>query len=418
FYGMVNPDSSEPYLMFQAGYAYKPRKDLAREFRLGEGLVGQCALDKRPIQLSNVPPDYIRITSGLGQASPLNILILPVLFEGDVRAVIELASFQELSPIHRDFLHQLTDSIGVVLNNIQANGRTESLLRHSQSLANEQQSQQDQLKLINDILDISKIESGTVALEISDFPVADIEQLLERTFRHVADVTKLSFTIDLDPALPATIPTDPQRLQQILNNLLSNAFKFTERGKVEFRAAPVTSGWTSDSLSQAEGVVALSVTDTGIGIPLDMQRSIFEAFSQGDGTTSRKFGGTGLGLSNCRELVSLLGGEITLESQPGKGSTFTVYLPAGTVPPPLRPVVEAPSNGTEVLAQKPSSRVPALVAAATNAPQAERPATAVQPARAKGRRRRADEVVIAAPAANGNGKAVLVVEDDAIQRQH
>ncbi|TMG23608.1 MAG: response regulator [Chloroflexi bacterium] len=519
FYGMVNPDSSEPYLMFQAGYAYKPRKDLGREFRLGEGLVGQCALDKRPIQLSNVPPDYIRITSGLGQASPLNILILPVLFEGEVRAVIELASFQHLSPIHRDFLDQLTDSIGVVLNNIQANGRTESLLRQSQSLANELQSQQDQLqrtnadleekanqlaqqnaeiemkraevedaknmleekaeqlavtsrfkseflanmshelrtplnsllilaqelaenpdgnllpkqveyatiirssgsdllKLINDILDISKIESGTVALEISDFPVADIELLLERTFRHVADVTKLAFTIDLDPTLPETIPIDPQRLQQVLNNLLSNAFKFTEKGKVEFRAAPATSGWTLEALSQAEGVVALSVTDTGIGIPLDMQRSIFEAFSQGDGTTSRKFGGTGLGLSICRELVSLLGGEITLESQPGKGSTFTVYLPAGTVPPPLRPVVEAPSNGTEVLAQKPSSRVPALVAAATNAPQAERPATAVQPARAKGRRRRADEVVIAAPAANGNGKAVLVVEDDAIQRQH
>ncbi|TMC07059.1 MAG: response regulator, partial [Chloroflexi bacterium] len=508
FYGMVNPDSSEPYLMFQAGYAYKPRKDLGREFRLGEGLVGQCALDKRPIQPSNVPPDYIRITSGLGQASPLNILILPVLFEGEVRAVIELASFQHLSPIHRDFLDQLTDSIGVVLNNIQANGRTESLLRQSQSLANELQSQQDQLqrtnadleekanqlaqqnaeiemkraevedaknmleekaeqlavtsrfkseflanmshelrtplnsllilaqelaenpdgnllpkqveyatiirssgsdllKLINDILDISKIESGTVALEISDFPVADIELLLERTFRHVADVTKLAFTIDLDPTLPETIPIDPQRLQQVLNNLLSNAFKFTEKGKVEFRAAPATSGWTLEALSQAEGVVALSVTDTGIGIPLDMQRSIFEAFSQGDGTTSRKFGGTGLGLSICRELVSLLGGEITLESQPGKGSTFTVYLPAGTVPPPLRPVVEAPSNGTEVLAQKPSSRVPALVAAATNAPQAERPATAVQPARAKGRRRRADEVVIAAPVSVATGEEGL-----------
>ena len=170
-----------------------------------------------------------------------------------------------------------------------------------------------------------------MALEITDLPVTDIEHLIERTFRHVADVTKLAFTIDLDPTLPATIPTDPQRLQQILNNLLSNAFKFTEKGKVEFRAAPVTSGWTSEMLSQAEGVVALSVTDTGIGIPLDMQRSIFEAFSQGDGTTSRKFGGTGLGLSICRELVSLLGGEITLKSQPGKGSTFTVYLPAGTL---------------------------------------------------------------------------------------
>ena len=437
FYGMVNPDSSEPYLMFHAGYAYKPRKDLAREFRLGEGLIGQCALDKRPILLTNVPPGYIRITSGLGQAPPPNILILPVLFEGEVRAVIELASFEALSPIHRDFLDQLTDSIGVVLNNIQANGRTESLLRQSQSLANELQSQQDQLqrtnadleekanqlaqqnaeieqkraevedaknmheekaaqlavtsrykseflanmshelrtplnsllilaqelaenpdgnllpkqveyatiirssgsdllKLINDILDISKIESGTVALEITDFPVADIEPLLERTFRHVADVTKLAFTIDLDPALPTTIPTDPQRLQQILNNVLSNAFKFTEKGKVEFRAAPATSGWTSEALTQADGVVALSVADTGIGIPLDMQQSIFEAFSQGDGTTSRKFGGTGLGLSICRELVSLLGGEIALKSQPGKGSTFTVYLPAGTPPPTRR----------------------------------------------------------------------------------
>jgi len=519
FYGLVNPDSSEPYLMFQAGYAYKPRKDLAREFRLGEGLIGQCALDKRPILLTNVPPDYIRITSGLGQASPLSILILPVLFEGEVRAVIELASFQELSPIHRDFLDQLTDSIGVVLNNIQANGRTESLLRQSQSLANELQSQQDQLqrtnadleekanqlanqnaeveqkraevedaknmleekaeqlavtsrykseflanmshelrtplnsllilaqelaenpdgnllpkqveyatiirssgsdllKLINDILDISKIESGTVALEISDFPVADIEPLLERTFRHVADVTKLAFTIELDPTLPTTIPTDPQRLQQILNNLLSNAFKFTEKGKVEFRAAPATKGWTSQTLSQAEGVVALSVTDTGIGIPLDMQRSIFEAFSQGDGTTSRKFGGTGLGLSICRELVGLLGGEITLKSQPGKGSTFTVYLPAGTTPPLRRRAADASSNGAEEHPSTPSTPEPALVGAATQAPRAERTATAARPASAKSRRRRVDEIVIAEPVAAGEGKALLVVEDDAIQRQH
>ncbi|HKC19103.1 MAG TPA: histidine kinase dimerization/phospho-acceptor domain-containing protein, partial [Candidatus Dormibacteraeota bacterium] len=356
-YGMVNPDSAEPYLMFQAGYAYKPRKDLPREFRLGEGLVGQCALDKRPILLTDVPSGYIRITSGLGQGAPVNVLILPVLFEGEVRAVIELASFQSLAPIHRDFLDQLTDSIGVVLNNIQANSRTESLLRQSQSLANELQSQQDQLqrtnaeleekanqlaqqnaeiemkrsevedaknlleekadqlavtsrykseflanmshelrtplnsllilaqelaenpdgnllpkqveyatiirssgsdllKLINDILDISKIESGTVVLDINDWPVSELEPLLERTFRHVADVTKLDFTIELDPKLPTTIPTDPQRLQQILNNLLSNAFKFTEKGKVEFKAYPAESGWTLEKLNQAEAVVA------------------------------------------------------------------------------------------------------------------------------------------------------------------
>src|SRR5207244_2821132 len=446
FYGMVNPTGTEPYLIFQAGYAYKPRKGLSREFHLGEGLIGQCAVEKRRILLTNVPPDYVRITSGLGEAPPLNIVILPVLFEGDVRAVLELASFEPFGATHQDFLDQLTDSIGVVLNNIEANSRTEGLLRQSQSLANELQSQQDQLqrtnaeleekanqlaqqnseieqkraevedaknmleekaeqlavtsrykseflanmshelrtplnsllilaqelaenpdgnllpkqveyatiirssgsdllKLINDILDISKIESGTVALEISDWPVSEIEPLLERTFRHVAEVTRLAFTIELDPRMPKSIPTDPQRLQQILNNLLSNAFKFTERGKVEFRAAPVTSGWSRESLTAADGVVALSVTDTGIGIPHDMQRSIFEAFAQGDGTTSRKYGGTGLGLSICRELVGLLGGEITLRSEPGKGSVFTVFLPAGHVPTPRRRAADEDGNG-------------------------------------------------------------------------
>src|SRR5260221_7186676 len=188
FYGMVNPDSSEPFLMFQAGYAYKPRKDLAREFRLGEGLVGQCALDKRPIQLTNVPPSYIRITSGLGQATPLQILILPVLFEGEVRAVMELASFQELSPIHRDFLDQLTDSIGVVLNNIQANGRTESLLRQSQSLANELQSQQDQLQHTNADLEekANQLAQQNAEIEQKRAEVEDAKNMLEEKAEQLA----------------------------------------------------------------------------------------------------------------------------------------------------------------------------------------------------------------------------------------
>jgi signal transduction histidine kinase/DNA-binding response OmpR family regulator/HAMP domain-containing protein len=520
-YGMVNPTGAAPYLMFQAGYAYKPRKGLSKEFRLGEGLVGQCAVEKRRILLTNVPPDYVRITSGLGEGTPMNILILPVLFEGEVRAVIELASFQHFSQIHQDFLDQLTDSIGVVLNNIEASSRTEGLLRQSQSLANELQSQQDQLqrtnaeleekanqlaqqnaeieqkrrevedakdlfeekaeqlaitsrykseflanmshelrtplnsllilaqelaenpdgnllpkqveyatiirssgsdllKLINDILDLSKIESGTVTLEINDWPISELEPLLERTFRHVAEVTRLAFTIDIDPQLPSTLPTDPQRLQQILNNLLSNAFKFTEKGKVEFRAAPAASGWTNPNLSAAEGVVAMSVTDTGIGIPVDMQRSIFEAFAQADGTTSRKYGGTGLGLSICRELVSLLGGEIALESEPGRGSTFTIYLPAGHLPAPRRRASDESSNGSADSNASPQSEIephiPVLAGSSSSQLLDETQPIAIE-------RRRRGKVgapdTFATPDSGSSGpKTVLVVEDDPVQREH
>jgi HAMP domain-containing protein/signal transduction histidine kinase/CheY-like chemotaxis protein len=521
-YVLAHPTGSEPYLMFQAGYAYRPRKGLPKEFRLGEGLVGQCAVEKRRIVLTNVPADYVRIASGLGEATPLSLLVLPVLFEGEVRAVIELASFQHFSQIHQDFLDQLTDSIGVVLNNIDATSRTEGLLRQSQSLANELQSQQDQLqrsnaeleekanqlaqqnaeieqkrreveeakdlleekaeqlavtsrykseflanmshelrtplnsllilaqelaenpdgnllakqveyatiirssgtdllKLINDILDISKIESGTVALEITDWPLAELEPLLERTFRHVAEVTKLAFTIELDRQLPPTLPTDPQRLQQVLNNLLSNAFKFTEKGKVEFRVGPVTGGWSNSKLDAADGVVAMSVADTGIGIPVEMQRSIFEAFAQGDGTTSRKYGGTGLGLSICRELVGLLGGEIMVESEPGRGSTFTVYLPAGRIPAPRRRASDEPPNGSAQDRPVPGSvagrHVPVLVGATPTAHQLlhETEPIAVE------RRRRRGHPAVAAAEPGGTGaetRTVLVVEDDAVQREH
>jgi HAMP domain-containing protein/signal transduction histidine kinase/DNA-binding response OmpR family regulator len=501
FYSMVPPNGRDAHLAFQAGYAYKPSKNVPTEFRLGEGLVGQCALEKRRIVVKDVPPEYVRINSGLGEAKPLNIIILPVLFEGDIRAVIELASFQRFSSTHQDFLDQLTESIGIVLNMIEANSRTEELLKQSQSLANELQSQQDQLqqsnlelaekarqlaqqnteierrreevemaknlveekaeqvaltsrfkseflanmshelrtplnsllilaqeladnpdrnlmpkqveyatiirssgtdllKLINDILDLSKIESGTVALEVMDWPLAELPPLLERTFRHVADATRLDFTIDLRPGLPKSIPTDPQRLQQVLNNLLSNAFKFTEKGSVAFSAEPTASGWTRDNetLNRADGVLALRVSDTGIGIPPDKQQSVFEAFAQGDGTTSRKYGGTGLGLSICRELTRLLGGEIRLESEPGRGSTFTVYLPM-SVPATARHANGGPGNGsrtkgspdgaTQELATAGSWQVGARSARVSGGGQAD-----------------------------GRAKSVLVVEDDPIQRQH
>jgi HAMP domain-containing protein/signal transduction histidine kinase/DNA-binding response OmpR family regulator len=503
FYGMVDANGTAAHLALQAGYAYKPRKNVPMEFNLGEGLVGQCALEKKRIVIKHVPRDYIKINSALGESVPANIVVLPVLFEGEVRAVIELASLEPFSPTHIDFLDQLAESIGIVLNTIEANSRTEDLLTQSQSLATELQSQQDQLqrtneelaakarqlaeqnaeieqrrlevesskamveekaeqlaltsrykseflanmshelrtplnsllilaqelaanpdrnllpkqieyatiirssgtdllKLINDILDLSKIESGTVALDIGNWPLTELRPMLERTFRHVAEATRLAFQIDLRPGLPETIPTDPQRLQQILNNLLSNAFKFTEKGKVEFIAEMATSGWnpSNENLNRASQVVAFRVADTGIGIPFDKQQSIFESFAQADGSTSRKYGGTGLGLSICRELTRLLGGEIRLQSEPGAGSIFTVYLPLIAPIPPRRQgphdMADSRSGGVAKLSPE-----PVLVTAGdVGSWQAEAAGAAY---RANG-----EEAV----------RSLLVVEDDPMQRQY
>jgi signal transduction histidine kinase/DNA-binding response OmpR family regulator len=495
FYGMVGPNGTPAHLVLQAGYAYRQRKNVPTEFMLGEGLVGQCALEKKRIVVKNVPKDYIRINSALGEAVPVNIIVLPVLFEGDVRAVIELASFEPFSPTHIDFLDQLAESIGIVLNTIDANTRTEDLLAQSQSLATELQSQQDQLqrtndelaekarqlseqnseveqrrleveaakslledkaqqleitsrykseflanmshelrtplnsllilaqelaanpdgnllakqieyatiirssgtdllKLINDILDLSKIESGTVALDISNWPVAELKPMLERTFRHVAEATKLGFTIELRPDLPETIPTDPQRLQQILNNLLSNAFKFTEKGKVEFVAEMANAGWSpsNETLNRASQVIAFRVIDTGIGIPLEKQQSIFEPFLQADGSTSRKYGGTGLGLSICRELTRLLGGEIRIQSEPGVGSVFSVYLPLMTLAQRRVVAPEAPEvQAAQVLATAGGGGMWQAAPAESNGAGAPEPA----------------EI-----------RSLLIVDDDPIQRRY
>jgi signal transduction histidine kinase/HAMP domain-containing protein len=455
---VLDVEDKESKLKLIASYAHRERKHLASEFKLGEGLVGQCAVEKQRILLTNVPPDYIKITSGLGEAPPINIIVLPVLFEGQVRAVIELASFNRYSEVHQAFLDQLTESIGIVLNTIAANMRTEALLKQSQSLTEELQTQQGELKttnetlekqaqslrkseellkkqqeelqrtneelqekarllseqksqvelknrevemakqaleekaeqlaltskyksqflanvshelrtplnsllimarlltensegnlsgkqidsaksiyaagtdllaLINDILDLSKIESGTMVVDLGQFSFSDIVDYVNRSFRQVAQDKKLEFSINLASELPTLVETDSKRLQQILKNLLSNAFKFTEKGRVEMKVEVARDGWSPnlDTLNRAEKVLAFSVTDTGIGIPLDKQKLIFEAFHQGDMATSRKYGGTGLGLSISREIARLLGGEIRVHSAPGKGSTFTLYLP-------------------------------------------------------------------------------------------
>jgi HAMP domain-containing protein/signal transduction histidine kinase/CheY-like chemotaxis protein len=448
----------EAALKLLASYAYRERKSVANEFRFGESLVGQCALEKERIIIRNIPPDYVKINSGLGEAVPTNIVVLPVLFEGQVKAVIELASFEPFNEIHFGFLDQLTESIGIVINTIEANMRTEELLKQSQSLAQElqvgqaelqetnrrlelqaqslqtseellkqqqeelQQTNQeleekaqllseqkseveqknrqielartaledkakqlalsskykseflanmshelrtplnsmlilskmlaenaetnlnekqiefaetihssgsDLLALINEILDLSKIESGTMGVEIGDVHFSELQEDIARTFSQIAQDKGLQLVTEVSEQLPAHMQTDVKRLRQVLKNLLSNAFKFTHQGLVGMQIGAATGGWSFDneSLNRASSVIAFTVSDTGIGIPEEKQRLIFEPFQQADGTTTRKYGGTGLGLSISREIARLLGGEITLESTPGEGSKFTFYLP-------------------------------------------------------------------------------------------
>lgn len=425
-----------PRLRLIAKYADHPDRGYRSEVELGHGLIGQCGVEKRRILVSDIPEDTVAVSSVLLEAKPRSIVVFPVIFEDQLKAVLAVASIYQFDEAHLTFLEQLTASIGIVLNSIEATMQTESLLKQSQELARELQVQQkelqttneqleqkaqqlaernveveaknqeieharraleekatelaltskykseflanmshelrtplnsililgqqlsenadgnltdkqvefsrtihaagsDLLNLISDILDLSKIESGTVSVEAEEISLSTLVESVARPFRHEADNRNLTFKAAVDAGMARSIVTDAKRLQQVLKNLLSNAFKFTEVGGVTLRVEPVTQGWSRDniSLNNAQAVLAFVVSDTGIGIQPEKQKIIFEAFQQADAGTSRKYGGTGLGLAISRELATLLGGEIQLRSAPGQGSTFTLYLPQRYAPP-------------------------------------------------------------------------------------
>ncbi len=437
-------DKAEPgTLVLLGSYAHQERKSVGNQIRYGEGLIGQCALEQQPILLTQVPGDYIQISSGLGEQAPLNITVAPVLFEGATVGVIELASFERFTTVQRELVGQVADNLGVIIRNLEGRARTEALLAESQTLAEEMQAQAEELEesnqtlehqarelqasneeleertealqatqreverrndeiakasrelerkakeleqasrykseflanmshelrtplnsllilsqalssnkdgnltadqvkavevihsggvdllnLINDILDLSKVEAGKLELQPEQVALADLCWPLQEQFDPIADDKGIAFRIEME-GVAAGIETDVQRVQQILKNLLSNAFKFTREGSVTLRVyQPSEDEWSG--LGDAEEVVAFAVTDTGIGIPEDKQAIIFEAFHQADGAVNRQFGGTGLGLSISRELSKLLGGALRLSSRVGEGSTFTLYLPVST----------------------------------------------------------------------------------------
>ncbi|MGK5627688.1 HAMP domain-containing protein [Streptomyces sp. URMC 123] len=437
-------DGEDYELRMIGGYGYS-RGTMPTCFRPGESLIGTAAQEKRPILVENVPPGYLKIASGLGEAPPAHVIVLPVLFEGKVLGVIELASFQPFAQIQKDFLNQIAEMIATSVNTISVNTKTEMLLKQSQELTEqlrirsaelesrqkalqdsnaeleekaellarqnrdievknteieearqvlEERAEQlavsmrykseflanmshelrtplnsllilaklladnadgnlspkqvefaetihgagsDLLQLINDILDLSKVEAGKMDVSPTRIALVQLVDYVEATFRPLTAEKGLDFSVRVSPELPATLHTDEQRLLQVLRNLLSNAVKFTDSGAVELVIRPAGTDvpqaireqlLESGSLRGPEAeMIAFSVTDTGIGIAASKMRVIFEAFKQADGTTSRKYGGTGLGLSISREIARLLGGEIHAASEPGRGSTFTLYLP-------------------------------------------------------------------------------------------
>jgi hypothetical protein len=495
FFLTESDNGSEPELRLIASYGYKQRKSVSNHFKFGEALVGQAALEGKSILISDAPSDYVKVTSGLGDALPVNIVVMPILFEEQVLAVVELASLRAFSEVNQAFLEQLGETLGVVLNAIIANRRTEELLEQSQSLAEELQSQSEELQsqqeelkrsnseleqqtsslraseellqtqqeelqqtneelqekaellsqqnrdieiqnaeierarldleekaaqlavsskykseflanmshelrtplnsllilsklladnpeqnltdkqiefastihtagadllsLISDILDLTKVEAGKMEITPGPIELASVCEYVERAFGSVAEQKGLKLTITTAPDAPPTIFSDEQRVQQVLRNLLSNAFKFTDSGEVSVEVA----GTDDRSWDGRPYAIGITVRDSGIGIAEDKLRLIFESFQQADGTTSRRYGGTGLGLSISREIMRVLGGEIRVRSTPGEGSAFELLLPTYVEPPP------EPDDEQRALAQPLAEPEPEPEPAAAAAPR-------------------------------------------------
>jgi signal transduction histidine kinase/HAMP domain-containing protein len=421
---LTDASEAETRLRLIAGYGLPLGDGVPDQVLVGESLIGQVAKTRRPIVLNEVPAGYARISSAIGESRPVNVMIVPIVFEDQVLGVIEAGSLWPFTQVHRDFLEQLMEAIGVNVNTMIANARTDALLDQSQRLTAELQSRQqelqrsnaeladkaallaaqnrdietknaeieqarqeieerakqldqasryksqflanmshelrtplnsllvlarllaqnpngnltvkqveyatvihssgsDLLRLINDILDLTKVEAGKMDINPERFALAGLIEDLRGVFGPLTEEKRLAFTIDAGPGVPADVFTDKQRLRQILYNLLSNAVKFTEHGHVELRIETAAGQPGGDSW------IVFSVADTGIGIGRDNLTSIFSAFQQADGTTSRRYGGTGLGLAICREVAARLGGEVTVRSELGLGSTFSLHLPLG-----------------------------------------------------------------------------------------
>lgn len=413
-----------------SSYAFSERKAISNIFAFGDGLVGQCAIEMQNIHLTEVPEDYVKIVSGLGDHVPNSIVVAPIIYEDEVKGVVELASFHRFTDIELGFLEQFFEILGTVISNIEGSQKTEELLKQSQGLTEELQNQQEELQqtneeleekarevseqnleverknvdietarveleekatqlaltskykseflanmshelrtplnsllilsqqladnvdknltekqidyadtiyasgrdllsLINEILDLAKVESGTMAIDVAEIDPKVIENDIKRAFVPIAEEKQVDFILQFGKKAPKIIESDVKRLMQVLRNLLSNAFKFTEKGNVTLSIETVTSGWRAsiETLNLAKNVVAFSVADTGIGIPQDRLGLIFEAFQQADGSTNRSYGGTGLGLSISREIASMLGGDLVVTSKVDEGSVFTLFLP-------------------------------------------------------------------------------------------
>jgi CheY-like chemotaxis protein/putative methionine-R-sulfoxide reductase with GAF domain len=451
-------EEQEKTLKLMGSYAFTKRTSVNASIEFGEGLVGQAAFEKKMISVTNLPKDYTRVSSSIGDSMPRNVIVSPILFEGELNGVVELASIEEFSDVKMELLNSVMETIAININSTRARSKMKVLLEETQTQSEELISQQKELKntnekleaqaknlkasesklktqqeelqqtneeleekskvladqkeeveqkniqveeaksaleekaqqlavsskykseflanmshelrtplnslmvlsdglrknmdknlttkqiekmntihdsgielleLINEILDLAKIEAGKMSIQVGDIFFERLQGWSERGFSQMAENKGLKYSAVVDESLPKAIQTDEKRLQQVIKNFLSNAIKFTEKGSVTFNMRNAQSGWSDNvvSLNEASVVVAFSVIDTGIGIETDKQGIIFEAFQQADGTTSRKYGGTGLGLSISREIAAMLGGEIVVESEPGKGSTFTLFLP-------------------------------------------------------------------------------------------